>query len=140
MALFNAAAILKDEQEEHKIALDFFEIPKGEETPSITIELSKKTRGIYTRSSDKYNNIKIKYRKGSKMPEGEIVNDPTSFCRDILESAYVDSFNLFDTPSKQATLALIAKEPRFAKALASKMIDAFEHSELYREEEEDLKN
>lgn len=140
MALFNADAILRDDQEDKDVILDFFDVPEGEKTPSITIELNNKTRGIYRRAADKYNNIRIKYRKGSKLPEGEIINDPVGFCQTILEKAYVGSLNLFDTPSKEAVLALLEKEPKFAKALASKLIDAFEHSELYQDEDDDEKN
>ncbi len=137
MALFNAADILSDDREEKDIELDFFDVPEGEAVPSLTIELSNKTRAVYQKAADKYNNIRIKYRKGSKMPEGEIINDPVGFCRDMLVKAYVSSQNLFDTPSKEAVIALLDREPRFSKALASRMIDAFEHADLYTEDEDE---
>ncbi len=137
MALFNAADILRDDQEDRVIELDFFDIPEGAETPSITIEINNRTRNLYRKAADKYNNIRIKYRKGSKMPEGEIINDPVGFCRMVLERAYIGSLNLFDEPSKEAILALLDKEPKFAKALASRLIDAFENSDLYRDDNDE---
>lgn len=139
MALFDVDAILSDEQELKTIICDFFDLPEGVDVPTVTVEITGKTRELYSTSVSRYNNLKIRYRKG-KEPEGVIINEPIKFCHDILNGAYIDSDGLFEAPSKKAILALVKKQPKFAKALSGKLMDAFESSTLYKEEEDDEKN
>ena len=141
MALFNAAALLEDVSEEKVIVCDFFLMPEGVSFPTITIDVNSKTREAYRQADNKYRFApRYVFKKGSKVPVGELSNDPAQFCHDILNVGYKDSEGLIDTPSKKAILALVKREPGFAKKLASKFVELFEHDDLFRDEEDDGKN
>lgn len=137
MALFNAAAILEDTPEQKVIDLDFFVLPEDADTPTLTVEVSRKVCDLAEKAAYKYNNVVIKYRGGQ--PRGEVINEPRKYCKEVLEACYVDSTGLFEESSLKLVLALLRKEPRFAKRLAGKLIELFEHADLYSEDE-DRKN
>jgi hypothetical protein len=135
MALFSAAAILADEKEERVIELDFFDLPEGQDIPTITIEISNRTREAVRKAADRHSNVLIQYSKGR--PVGKLVNRPDEYCREVLDAAYLDSEGLVDNPSKEVILKLLKREPRLAKELASKLMETFEHSDLYQDEEDE---
>lgn len=132
MALFKVDDILNDVPESVVIELDFFVLPEGVDAPTLTIEVSDKIRVLAQEAADKYNNVKIKYHANS--PEGIIINKPVQYCHDVLNSCYSDCTGLIDTPSKKAVLALLKKEPQFSKKLAGKLMDAFNHDDLYTDD------
>jgi hypothetical protein len=141
MALFNAAILLEDTPEEKIIVCDFFKIPEGEKYPTITILVTNKLRELYQRVDKQYRYApRYVFEKGSKTPIGELSNNPSQFCYELLKEGYKESEGLIDTPSKKAVLALIKKEPGFVKKLASKLVELFEHDELFQDEEEIEKN
>jgi hypothetical protein len=141
MALFNAAELLEDKPEPKTIVCDFFKIPEGIEYPTITIEMSDKLRDAYRKADAKYRFApRYTFEKGSRIPTGELSNDPVQFCLEILKVGYKDSEGLIDKPSRKAILALIRRELGFAKKLATKLVELFEHDELFLDEEEIEKN
>jgi len=139
MALFNVNDILADIEETVKILLDCFVIPDGEDIPTISILVNNKARKTAAESLSKNSGIRLQYRKGNQPPEGVLVDNPVKYCQDVLEECYADSSGLLDMPSKKAVLALLSKQPKFAKVLASKLMKVFESSELYKEAEDDEK-
>jgi len=141
MALFKADEILRDSTEEEVIECDFFIIPEDVEVPTITIEVNNKVREIARASADKNcGDLRIRYAGGGKRPEGIITDDRQEYCHDVLNAAFVNCSGLIDSPSKKAILALLIKEPQFTKKLAAKLIEYFEHNDLYADEEADRKN
>lgn len=141
MALFNAAVLLEDISEPKIIVCDFFRVPEGVEYPTVTLEMSDKLREAYRQADAKYRFApRYTFRKGSKVPIGELSNDPVQFCHEILNAGYKDSEGLIDKPSKKAILVLIKREIGFAKKLASKIVELFERDDLFQEEEETEKN
>jgi hypothetical protein len=141
MALFNVHDLLGNEKKTEIIQCDFFSLPEGVDCPTITLEISDKVRETYRVADDKYRfGISYKFKKGQKTPDIDVANDPVQFCHEILNAGYEDSEGLIDEPSKKAVLALLRREPTFARRLAAKLVEIFEHDDLYQEEEDDEKN
>lgn len=137
MALFSAKNILADTAEPTPIELDFFVLPEGEDTPTMTVNVSRKLKKLSGELSDQYNTIKLNYRKSGA--SGEIVNNPVAYCQGMIQLAYVDSTGLIDEPSKKAVLALLDGQPKLAKKLAAKLIDLYESADLYTDEDDKKK-
>lgn len=135
MALFDADALLRDEDETEVIQLDFLVLPDGMSTPTITMIVNDKIRDVYRKADAKYRTLKIKYHK-NETPEGVPVSDTTQFCHEILNEAFVSCEGLFDTSNKKALLRLIKRETGFAAKLATKLVEIFEHKTLFVEDDE----
>ncbi len=141
MALFNAADLLGDDPEDKEIICDFFVVPDGEEYPTVTVTMTDKLRTAYRQADAKYRYApRYTFKKGSKIPVGELTNNPVQFCHEILNVGYKGSEGLIDEPSKKAILALLKQEPGFSKKLATKFVELFEHDELFEDEEDTEKN
>jgi hypothetical protein len=141
MALFRAAELLEDKPKLQTVVLGHT-VENGKElSVTVTIEVTDKLREAYRNADAKYRFApRYRFQKGSQVPIGELVNDPVQFCKELLQIGYKDSENLIDKPSKQAVLALLNKEYRFAKTLASKLVDVFERDDLFQDEEDAEKN
>lgn len=141
MALFHAAALLDDAPTLVVVTCDFFKIPDGESYPTIELTMTDRLRDVYRRAEDRYRFApRYTFGKDSQTPVGEISNDPVQFCYEILKEGYAASEGLIDEPSKKAVLALVKREPGFARKLAAKLVEVFEHDELFQEEASDEKN
>lgn len=137
MALFNAED-LKDQESTQTILLDFFVIPEGEETPTLTVKVSKKFRKLSATLSSKYNNLVFEYQR--KKTQATPINRPDKYCLELLQEVYSDSLGLFDTPIKKDVLILVENHPKMARLLAPKLIDVYESAELFKDEMDDEKN
>jgi len=141
--LFDVQDILNDTEAPKVIALDFFVLPEGTDVPTLTIILNDVTRNIFKQASHKYSGIKDKVRYYRDKGVGATLNsNPEKFCLMILDVAYKESQGLFEKPSKDGVLALIRKKAKFARLLASKLVEVFEDDDMFRtnEEEDDEKN
>lgn len=140
--LFDVEDILTDREEQKVLTLDFFELPEGMEIPTLTVKINEVTRNAFKQATKKYSGIKDRVSYSSKGVAAVLTNDPERFCIMVLQSAYEDSSGFFEHPTKEAIIKLCEKEAKFVRRLASMLVEAFEHNELFKkdEEEEDKKN
>lgn len=141
--LFESEHLITDNDGKVVIELDFFELPEGMDTPTLTIINNDITRKAFKIANKKYSGIKDKVRyHRDKGVDATLNNDPEKFCLTILDVAYVDCTGLFKKPTKQAFLEKLQEIPRFCRELGVKLANVFEGAELFKKErdEEDEKN
>lgn len=141
MALLRAAEYIKEEQDTHEFTLDFLDVPEGEVIPVLVINLNEKVRERARVAEQRFGGAEF---RGFEQGEGyvSIKNDPVGYCTHILQKAYKDCTDLFDTPSKLAFLKLLERHPAVAKALAGAFIQFFGGDALIKKQrdDEDKKN
>ena len=142
MALLKAEDFLKPEQGEHEIPLDFLEIPENHPTPILIISVSQDVRSRAAFALRKYGSVRVYDAENGGKPYAEPNDDPCGYAKHVLEKAYKDVIDLFDTPSKKAFLALVETRPAFGKAVAGKLTEFFngDHLLKQRQTEDDKKN
>ncbi|MBD3252055.1 hypothetical protein GF380_06460 [Candidatus Uhrbacteria bacterium] len=144
MALFNADALLQEEETEHTFEIAGFRQNETEYITKITIKVNKSVRETAQKAKLKYNNIRYIARNGNtRAMEAVPISRPKEYCHAILEAGYVSSSgDVVDVHSCKVIKALVTRFPKFADALASEFLEYFDGGEVFqkKQEQEDLEN
>jgi len=135
MPLLKAADYLKDEKDTHDFPLDFLELPEGEPVPVLTIKVNEKVRERARTAENKSGVAEFRGVDGDE-PYVTVKNDPVEYVTLILEKAYDDCTDLFDTPSKLAFLRVLKRKPIVAQKLAPMFLKFFQGADVLKKEKD----
>ena len=120
-------------------------LPEGEAPPSMDILFNSEIRKLEKRLFRQYTGGSQKaivdLTTGEQKAEININIDRSSYTKELLKKAYINSSGIFENPSKELILAAIDEKSAFAEALAEEIAKFFrsKDAKIKQREEEDKK-
>ena len=139
MALFNAADILRDDDDEKEIVMDELQCNGEDAILTLTILVNRKMVKASQAASSRF----LSYRGVTRKKKQEIVptDDFLGYCQAVLPKAYKSaSGNILDEYSADILAAWFERFPIWAKLAAIKIKKVYDGGATFDEEDDDEKN